>query len=141
MSNNLFIDSDIILDVLIDRKEHYESSSTIFKLYEVGSVKLFTTPFIIINTQYIGQKILSKEKCKEGIKYLLKYLEIIESNKMTIIEAYNSDFSDIEDAIQFYTVKNSGIIDYLITRNLKDYKKGQSTIPVLTPTQFLKVFK
>ena len=141
MSNNLFVDSDIILDVLIDRKEHYENSSAIFKSYEQGLVKLYTTHSIIINTQYIGQKVLTREKCKEGIKYLLKYLEIIESSKTAILKAYNSDFSDIEDAIQFYTVIDSGIINYLITRNTKDYKKGQSKIPILTPTQFLRSFK
>ena len=115
--------------------------SAIFRLFEDRSVKLFTTPSIIINTQYIGQKILSKEKCKQGIKYLLEYFEILESNKKIILEAYNSGFSDIEDAIQFFTVKNSGIIDSIITRNTKDYKKTETKIAVLTPTQFLKVFK
>ena len=141
MSNNLFIDSDIILDVLINREEHYENSSAIFRLFEDDLVKLYTTPSIIINIQYIGQKILTKEKCKQGIKYLLNYLEILESSKITILEAYNSNFTDIEDAIQFYTVKKSGIINYIITRNTKDYKKRQTQIPVLTPTQFLKIFK
>jgi predicted nucleic acid-binding protein len=141
MANNLFIDSDIILDVLTNREEHYENSSAIFRLFEDGLVKLYTTPSIIINTQYIGQKILTKEKCKQGIKYLLEYFEILESNKKTIIEAYNSNFTDIEDAIQFYTAKNSGAINYILTRNKKDYKKTETKISVLTPSQFLKVFK
>lgn len=141
MANNLFIDSDIVLDVLTNRVEHYESSSAIFRLFEDGLVKLYTTPSIIINTQYIGQKVLSKEKCRQGIKYLLAYFEILDSNKKTILEAYNSSFTDIEDAIQFYTVKNSGLVDYIITRNTKDYKKSDSKIPVLTPIQFLKQFK
>jgi predicted nucleic acid-binding protein len=141
MSNNLFIDSDIILDVLMNRQEHYDDSSAIFRLFEDGLVKLYTTPSIIINTQYIAQKILTKEKCKQGIKYLLEYFEILESSKKTIVEAYNSGFTDIEDAIQFYTVKNSGVINYIITRNTKYYKKIETKIPVLTPTQFLKQFK
>ncbi|MBP6431756.1 MAG: PIN domain-containing protein [Ferruginibacter sp.] len=141
MSTNLFIDSDIILDVLMNRQEHYDDSSAIFRLFEDGLVKLYTTPSIIINTQYIAQKILTKEKCKQGIKYLLEYFEILESSKKTIVEAYNSGFTDIEDAIQFYTVKNSGFVNCIITRNTKDYKKIETKIPVLTPTQFLKQFK
>ena len=66
------------------------------------------------------------------------YFEILEPTKLTIAEAYNSDFTDIEDAIQYFMAKNAGLIDYIITRNIKDYQKENNGIPVVTPTQFLK---
>ena len=94
---------------------------------------------IIINAQYIGQKQISKEKCKSAIKYLLEYFEFIEPTKLVIIEAYNSGFSDMEDAIQYFMAKHSGFIDYIITRNIKDYKKETNGVPIVTPAQFLKL--
>ena len=139
MLSNLFIDTDIIIDVILNRENHYADSAAIFKCFENNTVKLYTSSSIIINAQYIGQKHISKEKCRAAIKYLLEYFEILEPTKFTIIQAYNSDFSDIEDAIQYFMAKDSGLIDYIITRNVKDYKKENNGIPALTPDQFIKL--
>ncbi len=138
MLSNLFIDTDIILDVILNRENHYTESAGIFKCFENHTAKLYTSSSIIINAQYIGQKQISKEKCKIAIRYLLEYFEFIEPTKLTITEAYSSNFSDIEDAIQYFMAKNSGFIDYIITRNIKDYKKENNGVPVVTPAQFLK---
>ena len=70
--------------------------------------------------------------------YLVEYFEILEPGKQQILKAYNSTFTDVEDAIQFYTAKDSGIIDFLITRNTKDYKHTLKSLPAITPGQFLK---
>ncbi len=139
MLSNLFIDTDVILDVLLNREEHYNNSAAIFKCFENNIVQLYTSPTVIINTHYIGQKQLSKEKCRSGIKYLLSYFNIIEASKSAIIQAYNSEFSDIEDAIQYFTAINAGIIDCLNTRNIKDYKNANQNLPVLSPAQFIKL--
>ncbi len=139
MLSNLFIDTDIILDVTLKRENYYEASASIFKCFENNTVKLYTSSSIIINAQYVGQKLISRAQCKNSIKYLLQYFEIIEPNKATITEACNSNFTDIEDAIQYFMAKNSGIIDYLITRNIKDYSKQNNSFPVLTPSGFLKL--
>ena len=45
---------------------------------------------------------------------------------------------DFEDAVQYFTAKDSSLIDYFITRNIKDYIKENNGVPILTPTQFLK---
>lgn len=140
MLNNLFIDTDIILDVILNREKHYTDSAGIFKCFENHTAKLYTSSSIIINAQYVGQKQISKEKCKAAIKYLLEYFEILEPTKFTITEAYNSDFLDMEDAIQYFMAKKSGNIEYIITRNIKDYIRENNGISVLTPTQFLKKF-
>jgi predicted nucleic acid-binding protein len=139
MLSNLFIDTDIILDVILNREAWYDDSAAIFKCFENNTAKLYTSSSIIINAQYIGQKQISKDRCKSAIKYLLEYFEIIEPTKSSIIEAYNSDFTDTEDAIQYFMAKNSGLIDYFITRNVKDYKAAYNGIPVITPAQFLKL--
>lgn len=138
MLSNLFIDTDVILDVVLNRQTHYEQSEAIFKCFEKSQVKLYTSAPVIINTQYIAQKELPKVKCRNAIAYLIEYFEILEPNKATILKAYNSGFLDIEDAIQYYTAKDSGIIDFIITRNIKDYKHALKSLLALTPGQFLK---
>ena len=141
MVNNLFIDTDVILDIVLDRIEFYDDSSAIFQKFENGEVLLFTSASIIINAQYVGQKQVSKEKCRSTISYLLNYFIILEADIFIIKEAFQSKFSDIGDAIQYYTATKDEMIDFFITRNVKDFKSRGNILPALTPTQFLKLLK
>lgn len=141
MLSNLFIDTDIILDIVLDRKEFFENSSKIFQLFENGEALLYTSPSIIINAQYTGQRLIAKEKCRAAIKYLLNYFIILEANISIIKKAYQSKFSDVEDAVQYYTAMQNDSINYFITRNTKDFKFGENNLPVHTPSQFLKLSK
>ena len=141
MAYNIFIDSDIILDVLLKRENFYETSYAIFVLSEQDEVILYTSSSIILNVQYIGGRILSKKDVAKTIYYLIeKFIEIINPTRQTILKAYDSDFSDYEDAVQYLTAKDSGLIDYFISRNEKDYNKATNILPVLTPAVFLKKF-
>jgi predicted nucleic acid-binding protein len=141
MLNNLFIDTDIILDIVLDRDEFFGDSSAIFQLFENDEVILYTSPSIIINAQYTGQRLVTKEKCRATINYLLDYLIILEANMDIIKKAFQSEFADIEDAIQYYTATQDNAIDFFITRNVKDFKSGVSNLSVLSPKQFLKLIK
>lgn len=138
MAYNLFIDTDVILDILLNGEKHYDDSAAIFKCFENNSAKLYTSATVVINAQYIAQKQIAKEKCRSGMIYLLNYFELMEPDKSIVLKAYKSGFSDIEDAIQYFTAHDSGIIDFIITRNIKDYKIASKTLPVVTPAQFLK---
>ena len=64
MLNNLFIDTDIILDILLNRPEFFDDSSAIFQKFENDEALLFTSTSIIINAQYVGQKQIGKDNCK-----------------------------------------------------------------------------
>lgn len=139
MAYNIFIDADIILDVLLKREVFYKDSYAIFILCEQEEVILYTSSSIILNVQYIGGKISSKKIVAKTIYYLIEnFMEVINPTKQTILKAYDSGFSDYEDAVQYFTAKDSGLIDYFISRNVKDYNKATNALPVLTPAQFLK---
>ncbi|MEO5907954.1 MAG: PIN domain-containing protein [Ginsengibacter sp.] len=141
MLNNLFIDTDVILDILLDRKEFFDDSAAVFQKFENGEVLLFTSTSIIINAQYVGQKQIGKDECRFAINYLLSYFLIMEATTALVKKAYKSKFVDIEDAIQYYSATQNESIDYFITRNTKDFRAGESRMSVVTPSQFLKIFK
>ncbi len=127
----IFIDSDI----LIDRQPFSESSTKIISLCSENKIKGFVTPIIIANIFYILRKSLNKNDLKIKLINLLKFIDIVESNKATVLNALYSDFNDFEDALQNYAVENTEI-KIIITRNVKDYKK--SKLSVYTPDSFLK---
>ena len=68
------------------------------------------------------------------IRKLRLIINVIDSSEKTIDCALNSDFSDFEDAIQYYTAQNHELTA-IVTRNVKDYKN--SNLSAETPEMFL----
>ena len=142
MDYKLFLDSDVILDVVLQRDGFYQNSYPLFKMAEDQTVLLYTSTPIIMNVQYLSCKLIGKNKAIEGIKYLLNFFEILDCNKKILQKAYNTKCKDIEDAVQYFTAIHSEIVTCFISRNIKDYKEiEEKLLPVLTPTQFLKLIK
>jgi predicted nucleic acid-binding protein len=130
----VFIDSDIILDLLLEREGFYEYAALIFENSEKGNIYVFTSSISIANISYIIRKeIKNSKKVKEYIKNLIEFIHILSVEESTIQEALETDFLDFEDSIQYITaVQNQ--MDYILTRNKKDYKT--SSIKVYDSKEF-----
>ena len=130
----VFIDSDIILDLLLEREGFYEYAALIFENSEKGNIYVFTSSISIANISYIIRKeIKNRKKVKEYIKNLIEFIHILPVEESTIQEALETDFLDFEDSIQYITaVQNQ--MDYILTRNKKDYKT--SSIKVYDSKEF-----
>ncbi len=132
---NIFIDSDIILDVLLEREDFFERSAQILDLSQNRKCKLFTSVLSIANISYILRKELkSNTKVAEYIRDILDIVKALPVTEEIILKSMDTHFNDFEDSIQFVTAKSNGI-DILITRNKKDYKKAD--IQIFTPAEFL----
>ena len=141
MGYKLFVDRDVLLDVILNREPFVDQSIELFFHRSEETVQLFTSSSIIINTQYIGEKLTGRAHAKIGMKKLLNFLEIVNPAKESILRAYDSNFTDIEDGIQYITALDNEDIDYFITRNTKDFRMNEAHLPVLTPSQFLILLK
>lgn len=132
--NKVFVDSDVILDLLAHRVPHFHFSALLFTFGDMNKIELYTSPTVFCNVFYILRKELGIEKAKESLRKLRLIVKVIDSSEKTIDSALNSVFSDFEDAIQYYTAQNHQI-STIVTRNLKDYKADG--IIVQTPETFL----
>lgn len=131
----VFVDTDIVLDLLSGRLPHYTSAAELFSLADKKGIRLFVSSLTFANVNYILSKQLSAVKAR---KILLKFktlITVLAVDDKTIELALASDLNDFEDAIQYNAALEHGI-STLVTRNLKDFKKAQ--IAVLSPQQFLE---
>lgn len=133
----VFIDTDIILDLLMKREPHYVYSSILFSLIEKKQIKGYFSSLIFSNLFYILKKSASREKAKDSLKKLSLLVEILPVDSEIIELALLSDFNDFEDSIQYYTALKNGI-NLLLTRNKKDYK--DSVISIYTAEEYIKIF-
>lgn len=135
MSKVLFVDSDVILDVLEKRERFYEYSAQILSLGDEKKVKLVTTSLAFANIYYLLRKHLGIEKAKESLRKLRIIVDVISVNAKEVDLALNSELSDFEDALQYFTVLD-GKIEFIITRNVRDYKNPK--LIVQTPQQYIE---
>lgn len=133
----IFVDNDVILDVLLERKE-FEYSRELLTNVEQKQVEAYTSPVIFTNSFYIISKLRDKKKAWSALKKIRLLFGVSKITENIIDLALASDFSDFEDAVQYYTALEQKV-DYLITRNKKDYVTTQ--IPAATPQEFIAVTK
>jgi predicted nucleic acid-binding protein len=131
---HLFIDSDVLLDMLLNRDPFWGYTQLLLLESHNRAIKLSTSALVIANVNYILGKKIGALAAKNTIRTLVKRINILSFEHDIIELALISGFNDLEDGIQYLIAKRYNC-DVIITRNIKDYK--QSTIPVLTSEQFL----
>ena len=132
---NVFIDTNVIIDLLSKREPFYHESLQLFSLADSNEIELTISALSLVNTHYILNDVM---KLKDARSIIRKFKVLVEShalNDKVIDLALNDlDFKDFEDGIQYYTALESKA-NSIITRNLKDFK--HSKIPVMSPKAFL----
>lgn len=133
---DLFIDTEIIIDFLIDRKPHSREAAIIFTLIEQKKLKGYASSLTFSNLYYVLRKVEPHNKVISKLDSISKMLIILKVDQQTIKDAIATGFSDFEDSIQYNCALDYKKIDVLITRNTKDYRNSE--IPVMTPADYLK---
>ena len=134
---DVFIDTDVIIDFLIDREPHSREAAIIFTLIEQKKLKGYVSSLTFSNLYYVLRKIESHNKVTAKLDSISRLLTILKVDQQIIKYAIASGFPDFEDSIQYNCALDYKKIDVLITRNIKDYKGSQ--IPVMTPADYLKM--
>lgn len=131
----VFVDTDIILDLLAKREPHYQSAAELFTLADQGKLQLFVSALSFANLNYIITRQTNQEKARKKLIAFKSLTTVLPLTDKIIELALVSEFKDFEDGLQYHTATEHQI-KKLITRNLKDYQPAE--INVMTAAQFLK---
>ncbi len=133
--NKLFIDTNIVLDLLSKRPEFYREAQELFTLAEKCQVKLYVSSLTIANTYYLLSKQYSSSDARNILTKFEMLVEILPFEAKAVRLALLSyEFKDFEDAIQYYIACENDV-PVIITRNKKDFKN--SSLPVFTAREYL----
>ena len=122
MKNRLFLDTNVMLDLLGEREPFYDSIARIATLADKGEVKLTVSTLSYSIVFYLLSKFEDSKIVKEKLR---KFKIISETSDLTdkIIEkGLSSSFSDFEDTLQYHCALKADC-NILITRNVKDFKE------------------
>lgn len=134
MKSLVFVDTNIILDLLARRENFYPAAARLFSLAEKGDVHLCVSSLAYANLFYILRKEHSSPGATTILKKLCKLVTILPVDSETVVSALDAGFTDFEDALQYQAAVKKGVA-CLITRNIKDFKR--SAIEVCTAEEFL----
>lgn len=135
----ILIDTNVILDALLENEDFSEDAFSILELSKESDKYEFVSSSAITDIFYICRKHYgSSQKAQDCIRLLVEYIHILSVTEDEILRALDYKWSDFEDAVQ-YSVALANNVDYIVTRNSKDYLGNR--IPILTPKEFLAINK
>ena len=134
----VFIDTDIIFDLLGKREPFYFYAAKLFTLADRKKIEIYISSLTFANINYMLSKLKSAQEARKILCKFKILINILSVDDKIIELALNSEFKDFEDSIQYYcAIENN--IKYILTRNTKDYK--MSRLPIMTSEEFIKQFE
>lgn len=135
----VFLDTNIIVDLIADRRPFSKYAIEIFNNAEEKKIQIFTSSHSIATTHYLLKKYLDEKPLREVLSTLLDYLTIVPIDLDILKKGLRSKHKDFEDALQILCASSIENMDCIVTRNTKDFK--DSEILVLTPDELCLKFK
>ncbi len=136
--DRLLVDTNIVLDLLSERKEFIVEAQELFTLSDKKEIKLYISSLTFANTYYILSQTLKLSNARKILRKFKVLVEVLPMDDKIIDLSLESDFKDFEEAIQYHTAIENDI-PILISRNLKDFKTAK--IPVLTAKDYIELRK
>lgn len=127
MKQSLFVDTDIVLDLLARREPFYDASARLFSLAETGSISLSVSSLTFANLFYILRKQVSGRHALEVLRDFKRLVTVLPVDDATIEQALKAGFTDFEDAVQYFSALSAGCTA-LLTRNGRHYRKSEITV-------------
>lgn len=132
---HLFLDTNILIDVIANRQPFANSAARLFDLAEKGKISLLISALSYSNIYYIIRKNSTHKELISLLTDLEALTQTLDVTREIISKSLSSEFKDFEDAIQYHTALSNKKVFAIITRNVKDYRN--SNLSVLTPDEVL----
>ena len=129
----VLVDVNVILDVVAKREPHYAASARVWAAIEVGRAKGIIAAHGVTTLYYLISRQLGPKSANVIIGELLSVFEVATVDGGVLVAALALGWPDFEDAVQMTAAASAGA-DYLVTRNVRDFKSG--VVSVVTPDAF-----
>jgi predicted nucleic acid-binding protein len=123
----LFLDTNILLDLLLDREPHADAAVRILSAVEAGKATGYIAGITLPNVHYILRDLHKRRDPRPVLESLLGFLEVVPTSKKILQEALVSGFKDYEDGIQHASAV-AARCTHLVTRNTRDFRNSRMVV-------------
>ncbi len=99
----LFLDTNVVIDVIAAREPFVADSTAVFNLCETGKVEGIISALTLCTISYILRKYVTPGTMRTKLQLFRNVLTPVDLSVSLLDKALASPISDFEDAVQFYT--------------------------------------
>jgi predicted nucleic acid-binding protein len=132
----VFLDTNVLLDILLKRDPFYAAAAKIWLKVESRELEGLVSLVSLGTIFYLIRKRTDPNTARQALNTMCRVLQIVDCPGQAGHTALQSHMHDFEDALQYAIATLAGA-DCLVTRNPSDFPK-RGKVPVLTPEEFLK---
>ena len=130
----MLLDTDVLIDVALDRRPHSEPASELLDRIERGSESAYVAWHTISNFYYLVAASRGGANARDFIVELTRFVRVAPADTEAVHYAAALPMADFEDAMQVAAARSCGA-GYIVTRNVRDF--ARSPIPAITPQEAL----
>ena len=130
----IFVDTNVILDVLLQNEGLWQDSLKVFRSIELGQVSAYASASSMTDIFYIVRKKLTLPVARDAMEKLLDIFSIVGVDGDDLRSALSLPISDMEDALQAWCAIKAKA-DAFITRDPDGFVKVD--IPVISPAELV----
>jgi predicted nucleic acid-binding protein len=130
----LFLDINVVLDVLADREPWVEHSAAVLSLLDAAEVEGLIAAHSVTTLYYLSARHLGHKRAVAALIDLLEHLSVTPLDEDILLRALSLGWDDVEDAVQGISPPRAEA-GYIVTRNPSDFEAA--SVPVVTPKQLL----
>lgn len=131
----VLIDTNVILDFLLQREPFFQDAERLFQAVGQGQVIGHVTATTLTDIFYIARKYTkSTEKARQAVSGTLTAMTVCPVDRAVLEAAFRSNFADFEDAVQIYGALAQSL-DAIVTRDVEGF--SSSPLPTLSVQELL----
>ena len=134
---DVFVDTNVLINVLAQREPFYADSARLWTLAEQGRVKGFISVISFNNIYYVVRKLRTRRVADRMMVLLRDTFTAVPLDKQILDQAIDTGFKDLEDAIQYFSAIRAGAA-CIVSRDTAAFPR--SGLPVLTPQELLTTY-
>lgn len=131
----VFVDTNVLIDVLTKRLPFYADSAAVWTLAEQGRVIGLVSATSLTNICYVIRRLENAGTARQALQVMRGIFELAACDQHVINQAVDAKLKDFEDAVQYISAIRAGA-DCIVSRNPADFPTAEDC-PVLTPAEFL----
>jgi predicted nucleic acid-binding protein len=132
------IDTNVVLDVLLDRRPHSIASSLVMSFADSGRIEGLLGATTLTTVYYLARKVIGSDQARIQIRKLLGTSIIAPVDKVVLLDAASLDFADFEDAVLHEAGRHAGATG-IVTRDRKGFANG--ALRVYNPEELLRAVR
>ena len=130
----MLLDTDILIDVALDRYPHSDPAAELLDRIEHGATPAFIAWHTVSNFYYLVAPSRGGLGARDFIVELTRFVAVAATDTEAVHYAAALPMADFEDALQVAAARACGA-QHIVTRNVRDYTR--SPIPAITPQEAL----